>query len=32
MVGLQTEKPLKRAIIPNGGVRMVEKVLIKSIR
>ncbi|WGS61922.1 formate C-acetyltransferase [Vibrio lentus] len=24
IVGLQTEKPLKRAIIPNGGVRMVE--------
>ncbi|MBY7887892.1 formate C-acetyltransferase [Vibrio fluvialis] len=24
IVGLQTEKPLKRAIIPNGGIRMVE--------
>ncbi|MCG6451152.1 pyruvate formate lyase family protein, partial [Vibrio parahaemolyticus] len=22
--GLQTEKPLKRALIPNGGIRMVE--------
>ena len=25
IVGLQTEKPLKRAIIPNGGIRMVEQ-------
>ena len=24
IVGLQTEKPLKRAIIPNGGIRMIE--------
>lgn len=24
IVGLQTEEPLKRAIMPNGGVRMVE--------
>ncbi|RDH43511.1 formate C-acetyltransferase [Zooshikella ganghwensis] len=24
IVGLQTEKPLKRAIMPNGGIRMVE--------
>ena len=24
IVGLQTEIPLKRAIIPNGGIRMVE--------
>jgi len=24
IVGLQTEKPLKRAIMPNGGMRMVE--------
>lgn len=24
IVGLQTDKPLKRAIIPNGGIRMVE--------
>lgn len=24
IVGLQTEKPLKRSIMPNGGVRMVE--------
>ncbi|WP_281646754.1 formate C-acetyltransferase [Parendozoicomonas sp. Alg238-R29] len=24
IVGLQTEKPLKRAILPNGGIRMVE--------
>ncbi|MGY0219952.1 formate C-acetyltransferase [Endozoicomonadaceae bacterium StTr2] len=24
IVGLQTEKPLKRAIMPNGGVRMIE--------
>ncbi len=25
IVGLQTEKPLKRAIMPNGGIRIVEK-------
>ena len=24
IVGIQTDKPLKRAIFPNGGVRMVE--------
>jgi formate C-acetyltransferase len=24
IVGLQTEKPLKRAIIPNGGIRMID--------
>ncbi|MFM2481604.1 formate C-acetyltransferase [Celerinatantimonas sp. YJH-8] len=24
IVGLQTEKPLKRALIPNGGIRMIE--------
>ena len=24
IVGLQTDKPLKRALIPNGGIRMVE--------
>jgi formate C-acetyltransferase len=27
IVGLQTEKPLKRAIMPFGGVRMVEQAL-----
>ena len=25
IVGLQTEQPLKRAIMPNGGIRIVEK-------
>ena len=25
IVGLQTNKPLKRAIMPNGGIRIVEK-------
>lgn len=25
IVGLQTDKPLKRAIIPNGGIRMIEQ-------
>ncbi len=25
IVGLQTDKPLKRAIMPNGGIRMVEQ-------
>ena len=27
IVGLQTEKPLKRAIMPNGGFRTVQKAL-----
>ena len=27
IVGLQTDKPLKRAIIPNGGIRSVYKAL-----
>ncbi len=27
IVGLQTDKPLKRAIFPNGGLRMVEQAL-----
>ena len=27
IVGLQTDKPLKRAIMPNGGIRIVEKSL-----
>ncbi|MGM0509341.1 MAG: formate C-acetyltransferase [Fusobacteriota bacterium] len=27
IVGLQTEKPLKRGIMPNGGLRMVKKGL-----
>ncbi len=27
VVGLQTDKPLKRAILPLGGIRMVEKAL-----
>ena len=27
IVGLQTDKPLKRAIMPNGGLRMVEQAL-----
>ena len=25
IVGLQTDSPLKRAIMPNGGIRIVEK-------
>ena len=25
IVGLQTDEPLKRAIMPNGGIRIVEK-------
>ena len=25
IVGFQTDKPLKRAIMPNGGIRIVEK-------
>ena len=27
IVGLQTEKPLKRAIMPNGGFRLVQSAL-----
>ena len=27
VVGLQTEKPLKRALMPNGGIKMVETSL-----
>ncbi len=27
IVGLQTDKPLKRAIMPNGGIRVVKKSL-----
>ena len=27
IVGLQTDEPLKRAIMPNGGIRIVEKSL-----
>ena len=27
IVGLQTDKPLKRGIMPNGGIRTVEKAL-----
>lgn len=27
IVGLQTDKPLKRAIMPNGGLRVVKKAL-----
>jgi len=33
IVGLQTEKPLKRALIPNGGIRMIDgscKVTVKN--
>jgi len=27
IVGLQTDKPLKRAIFPNGGIRVIQKAL-----
>jgi len=27
IVGIQTDQPLKRAIMPNGGIRMVEQAL-----
>ena len=27
IVGLQTDKPLKRGIMPNGGIRVIQKVL-----
>ena len=30
IVGLQTDKPLKRAILPFGGIRMVEQALTEN--
>ena len=32
VVGLQTDKPLKRAFMPYGGIKMAKRILYFSVK